>query len=165
VLRLGFGIPAMVLAAAACGGGGAGGGGYGAPAATSASGGAASSAGAAVVTMAKLGPGQALVDGSGRALYLFEKDTATTSMCDGACAAVWPPLLTHGTPTAAGGAQAGQLGATPRKDGTVQVTYHGHPLYYFAADKAPGESHGEGVDGFGAKWYLLTPAGDKLDKD
>jgi predicted lipoprotein with Yx(FWY)xxD motif len=113
---------------------------------------------------AALAPGTALVDGNGRTLYLFEADTATTSTCAGPCAQVWPPLLAHGyPPTASGAAQAQLFGTTARGDGTRQVTYNGHPLYYFAGDNAPGDTHGQGLNQFGGGWYVLTPAGDKID--
>jgi predicted lipoprotein with Yx(FWY)xxD motif len=113
-----------------------------------------------------LAPGTALVDGSGRALYLFEADMGSTSSCTGVCAQVWPPLLTRGAaPVASGAAQAQQFGSTSRADGTQQVTYNGHPLYYFTGDKNPGETRGQGLDRFGGPWYVVTPAGDKIDPD
>jgi predicted lipoprotein with Yx(FWY)xxD motif len=116
--------------------------------------------------VAALKPGNALVDGGGRALYLFEADTGTTSTCSGACAQVWPPLLTTGgAPAAAGGVQAGLVASSPRADGTTQVTYNGHPLYYFAGDKGPGDVRGQGIDNFGGGWYVVSPAGDKIDSD
>ena len=116
------------------------------------------------VAAAALAPGTALVDAHGRTLYLFEADTASTSACTGPCAQVWPPLLTHGTaPTASGGAQAQLLGATARSDGTQQLTYNGHPLYHYAGDKVPGDAHGQGLNQFGASWYVVAPDGDKID--
>jgi predicted lipoprotein with Yx(FWY)xxD motif len=115
---------------------------------------------------AALGPGTALVDGAGRALYLFEADTGTTSTCTGACAQVWPPLLAPAAPPgAAGAAQAALVGTSPRADGTHQVTYGGHPLYYFAGDKAPGDVKGQGITNFGGSWYVVTPSGTKIDTD
>ena len=115
---------------------------------------------------AALDPGTALVDGAGRALYLFEADTGTTSTCTGACAQVWPPLLASGpAPAVTGAAQASLVGTSPRADGTLQVTYHGHPLYYFAGDKAPGDVTGQGIHNFGGGWYVVTPAGDEIDDD
>ena len=115
---------------------------------------------------AALAPGTALVDGTGRALYLFEADTGTTSTCTGTCAQVWPPLLAPGpAPAVTGGAQASLVGTSPRADGALQVTYHGHPLYYFAGDKAPGDVTGQGIHNFGGGWYVVTPAGDEIDDD
>ena len=113
-----------------------------------------------------LAPGTALVDAGGRALYLFEADQGTTSTCNGLCAQVWPPLLTDGAaPAVAGDVQASLLGSTARDDGTQQVTYNGHPLYYFTGDKNPGETRGQGLDSFGGPWYVVTPAGNKIDPD
>ena len=115
---------------------------------------------------AALAPGTALVDGTGRALYLFEADTGTTSTCTGACAQVWPPLLTSGpAPVTTGAAQASLVGTSPRADGTRQVTYDGHPLYYFAGDTAPGDVRGQGIHNFGGGWYVVTPGGDEIDDD
>jgi predicted lipoprotein with Yx(FWY)xxD motif len=114
---------------------------------------------------AALAPGTALVDGTGRTLYLFEADTGTTSTCTGACAQVWPPVLASGPTGAGGAARAALVSSAARPDGTLQVTYNGHPLYYFAGDKAPGEAKGQGIHNFGGGWYVVTPAGDKIDTD
>ncbi|MEK6441841.1 COG4315 family predicted lipoprotein [Pseudonocardia sp. T1-2H] len=124
----------------------------------------AAPAAATGIGVATLAPGTALVDGTGHALYLFEADAGTTSTCTGPCAQVWPPLVTHGTPSLVSGAvQARLFGTAPRADGTQQLTYNGHPLYSFAGDKAPGEARGQGLDQFGAAWFVVTPAGDKID--
>jgi predicted lipoprotein with Yx(FWY)xxD motif len=106
--------------------------------------------------------GEILVDGAGRTLYLFKADTGTTSTCYGACAASWPPLLTAGKPTGSGGVNASQLGTSARSDHTTQVTYHGHPLYHFAADTAPGQTKGQGLNAFGALWYVVGPNGNAI---
>jgi predicted lipoprotein with Yx(FWY)xxD motif len=160
-------IVSGVLAAAALAGGGAALGNaladpgpvsaaYGAPATSQTSAPAAVQIGAAA-----LAPGTALVDGTGRALYLFEADTGTTSTCTGACAQVWPPLLTSSgqAPVTTGATQASLVGTSPRADGTRQVTYDGHPLYYFAGDKAPGDVKGQGIHNFGGGWYVVAPGG------
>jgi predicted lipoprotein with Yx(FWY)xxD motif len=107
--------------------------------------------------------GKILVDSKGRTLYLFEKDTGTKSTCSGACAAAWPPLTTSGKPKAGAGANASMLGTTKRSDGTREVTYNGHPLYYYAGDQAAGDTNGQGLDQFGAEWYVLSPAGHKVE--
>jgi predicted lipoprotein with Yx(FWY)xxD motif len=107
--------------------------------------------------------GKILVDEDGHALYLFEADKGTQSTCSGACAAAWPPVTTSGKPVADSGAQAGKLGTTSRSDGKTQVTYAGHPLYYFALDKQPGEAKGQGSKAFGAEWYVVGPAGSKVE--
>jgi predicted lipoprotein with Yx(FWY)xxD motif len=110
-----------------------------------------------VVTDAKLG--KILVDANGMTVYLFVADTGTTSTCYTSCAKFWPPVLTAGAPKAGAGAQATLLGTTARTDGTTEVTYAGHPLYYFLQDKKPGDTTGQGVNGFGGLWWVLTPAG------
>ena len=109
--------------------------------------------------------GTFLVDAKGKTLYLFEKDKTKKSTCSGACATAWPPLLTTGAAKAAGSAKASLLGTTKRSDGTTQVTYKGHPLYFFIQDKKAGDTKGEGVNGFGAEWYVLSAAGKKIEKE
>jgi predicted lipoprotein with Yx(FWY)xxD motif len=94
-------------------------------------------------------------------VYLFEADKGPHSRCSGACAAAWPPVI--GTPKAAGQVSAAKLGSITRPDGTKQVTYKGHPLYFFVKDKDDGDSYGEAIKAFGAEWYVLSPAGTKID--
>jgi predicted lipoprotein with Yx(FWY)xxD motif len=90
----------------------------------------------------------------------FKKDKNGKSACSGACAQNWPPLLTKGAPKAGAGAKASLLGTTKRSDGTTQVTYSGHPLYTFVADNGkPGSTKGQGVDAFGARWYVVAAKG------
>jgi predicted lipoprotein with Yx(FWY)xxD motif len=84
------------------------------------------------------------------------------SECSGACAAAWPPVPATGALTTAGGAKAGDLGTITRSDGAKQVTYDGHPLYYFVGDSAPGQTAGQGSDNFGAKWWLVAPSGAQI---
>jgi predicted lipoprotein with Yx(FWY)xxD motif len=159
--RLGWfvGLAALALVAAACSGGGgssSGAGLYG--------GGPATSSGAsmaAVVDLRGSNLGQILVDGQGRTLYLFEADTAGKSNCHGACTSVWPPYLSGGTPKAGAGVTTGQLGTVPG-DGGAQATYHGHPLYYYAGDSEPGDTTGQGLNQFGAKWYVVARSGDRI---
>jgi predicted lipoprotein with Yx(FWY)xxD motif len=117
------------------------------------------------VGVARTGLGRILVDGRGRTLYLFEKDTRGTSRCAGACAALWPPLIASGRPLAVTGARAGLVGTTKRADGRLQVTYDRHPLYTFFKDTRKGSTKGEGLDVFGAEWYAVSPAGVKVEKD
>lgn len=109
--------------------------------------------------------GTFLVGSNGHTLYLFEKDTGAKSHCYKTCAGIWPPLLTKGAPKAAGTAKSGLLGTTKRKDGTKQVTYNGHPVYYYSADSSAGSTKGEGLEAFGAEWYVLNPTGNKIDDD
>jgi len=98
-------------------------------------------------------------------VYLFEADKGTTSSCGGACAKVWPPVTTEGKPTASSGAVSADLGTTMRSDGTEQVTYKGHPLYFYDDDKDSGDAYGQGSKAFGASWYVLKPNGSKVDED
>jgi predicted lipoprotein with Yx(FWY)xxD motif len=116
----------------------------------------------ATVSVANTGLGKILVDSQGRTLYLFEKDSGTKSTCSGGCATAWPPLRASGKPTAGGGAKASLLGTTPRSDGKPQVTYNGHPLYGYQGDSKPGDTTGQGNPGFGAPWYVLSPAGNAI---
>jgi len=118
----------------------------------------------AKVALGRTALGRVLVDGRGRTLYLFEKDTRGRSSCSGACATYWPPLLTHGKPVAAKGVKASLLGVTRRPDGTSQVAYAGHPLYRFVQDTKPGQTHGQDLHDFGAGWYVLSAAGKKIEK-
>jgi predicted lipoprotein with Yx(FWY)xxD motif len=131
----------------------------GAPAASSSTAAAGSSSGGTEITTASSGGMTFLTDGSGKAVYLWMKDTGDASQCSGACAGAWPPVTASGTVTAAGSAVASDLGTITRSDGTKQVTYDGHPLYYFAGDSGAGQANGQGSDGFGAKWWLVSPAG------
>jgi predicted lipoprotein with Yx(FWY)xxD motif len=119
---------------------------------------------AAVVEARKTALGRVLVDDRGRTLYLFEADQGRQSVCYGKCAAAWPPLLTSGKPHAGAGARAGLLGTTRRTGGQLQVTYGGHPLYYFVRDEQAGATAGQGLDGFGGEWYVLDRSGRKLEK-
>ena len=110
-------------------------------------------------------PGTALVDGKGRTLYLFEADKNGQSTCSGACAAVWPPYTVTGTPQAGSGVNQGLLGTIHRSDGSTQVVYNGHPLYYFVGDSHPGDHGGQGSKPFGAGWYVVAASGNKIDTD
>jgi predicted lipoprotein with Yx(FWY)xxD motif len=149
-----------VLAAACSSGGGSSSSAPASPAATGAASGSGS--GATVITTATSSAGNVLTDGSGRAVYLWVKDTGNTSACSGACAGAWPPVTATGTVTAAGSASASDLGTITRSDGTKQVTYDGHPLYYYAGDSGSGTASGQGSDSFGAKWWLVSPSGSDV---
>jgi predicted lipoprotein with Yx(FWY)xxD motif len=122
----------------------------------------ASSSGGTVITTAKSSAGTFLTTSSGRAVYLWVKDTGDMSNCNGACAGAWPPVTTTGTATASGSAKASDIGTITRSDGSKQVTYDGHPLYYFSGDSGPGTASGQGSDGFGAKWWLVAPTGSDV---
>ena len=116
----------------------------------------------AKVMVARSSLGRILVDSKGITLYDFVKDNGTTSACYGACAALWPPLIIKGKPVAGPGVRASLLGTTKRKDGKLEVTYGGHPLYYFVTDRKPGQTTGQGVNQFGGPWWVLSPAGKEI---
>ena len=163
--HLQFGVCAFgVLLASACSSPSASSG-YPKPAADTVTKAAASPAGPAGIATAQTPLGTILTDGHGRALYLFVADKGPTSTCNGPCAQEWPPLTTTGAATAAAGVNSTLMSTSARPDGTVQVTYNGHPLYYYDDDKGPGTTAGQGETSYGANWYLLTPAGAKIDND
>ncbi|MFC8077307.1 hypothetical protein ACFUN8_17460 [Streptomyces sp. NPDC057307] len=123
---------------------------------------AASSSSAPTVDVKNGSFGKMLVDDKGRTLYQFDKDTKNKSMCNGACAAAWPPYTVKSTPAAGKGLKADLLKTSKRDDGSEQVTYNGHPLYRFADDQKAGDINGQNVNAFGAKWYIVNPAGKKV---
>jgi len=138
-----------------------------APAAATPAGGSATSAAAAagsglVITTKSGSAGAFLTDGSGRAVYLWTKDAMNSSSCSGACAGAWPPVTTTGAVTASGSVNKADLSTITRSGGAKQVVYDGHPLYYFSGDSGPGQVNGQGSDGFGAKWWLVDPAGTSI---
>ncbi len=105
--------------------------------------------------------GQFLTDDQGRTLYVFLQDTGTDSTCYDACVQKWPVLLTQGAATGQTGINASLFGTTQRKDGTTQVTFSGHPLYFYASDQKPGDTVGQGV---GSIWYVISPTGEIIKK-
>jgi predicted lipoprotein with Yx(FWY)xxD motif len=120
----------------------------------------------ATVKVRSVSLGKILVNGNSQTLYLFEKDKNGKSACSGACATNWPPLLTKGKPKASGGVKSALLGTTKRADGTTQVTYNKHPLYRFKGDaNKVGATKGEGVDAFGAEWYVVGTNGKKIEDE
>jgi len=133
---------------------------------SSASSGGAPTGGGVVLAAAKssdLGK-TILVDSKGDTVYLFEKDDEPDeSYCNGGCAKVWPPVTTSGKPQAKG-LDASKLGTLKRDDGTIQMTYAGHPLYTYENDHRPGEAKGNGLKEFGAEWYALEPSGAKAEE-
>lgn len=113
----------------------------------------------ATLMVATTGHGDTVVDGSGRAVYLFDNDSAGASSCDDQCAQSWPPLAVEGAPVAGDGIDAAQLGTIERTDGVMQVTYAGHPLYHFAGDENPGDVNGHGLN---EVWWLVRPDGSAM---
>jgi predicted lipoprotein with Yx(FWY)xxD motif len=106
--------------------------------------------------------GKVLVGPNGRTLYLFTADKGGKSVCYGHCATYWPPLITKGKPRAGTGTKAKLLGVTKRKNGKLQVTYNGHPLYFFLPDKKVGDIKGQGYVHFGGSWWVLSAAGTTI---
>ena len=150
-------VPLTALAVAGCGGGG---GNNNATASSSPP--KPAQTRPAMVKVANSGLGKVLVDSRGRTLYLFTKDSGSTSTCTGACATAWPPLLADGNSTVGAGANASLVGTTTRSDSTPQVTYNGHPLYLFVKDQSPGDTNGEGLSAFGGSWFAVSPAGNRV---
>ena len=111
----------------------------------------------ATVGISNSGLGKILVNSQGRTLYLFGKDSGTTSACTGACAGNWPPLRANGKPTLGSGAKASLVGTIQRSDGKRQVTYNGHPLYRYSGDTKAGQTSGQGMDG---KWFAVKANGN-----
>jgi predicted lipoprotein with Yx(FWY)xxD motif len=119
----------------------------------------AASSGAATVKAAGSSLGQILVDGSGRTLYLYKPDTGTTPTCTGSCASTWPADTTTGKPQESG-LTASMLGTTTRPDNHAsQVTFDGHPLYYFSGDSKPGDVNGQDTMGI---WFAVSPSGSAI---
>ena len=106
--------------------------------------------------------GRAVVDDHGRTLYLFTRDTATKSNCSGACAQEWPPALVGRASKTAAGIDRREVGSIKRSDGSRQLTYAGHPLYFFTGDGELGDATGAGSTAFGGKWYAVAPSGKPL---
>jgi predicted lipoprotein with Yx(FWY)xxD motif len=124
-----------------------------------AAGGSAAPAGPATVDVKTGALGAYLTDASGNTLYLYTPDTTSTSTCYGQCVAFWPAFVTSAAPQAGSGADASLLGTSKRTDGTTQVTYNGHPLYFFKNDKAAGDVTGQGKEG---TWFVVSPAGKQI---
>ncbi len=127
---------------------------YGGSAGSSASPAAASGG----VALAQTSLGTILVGPAGMTLYMFLPDTSTTSACTGACASLWPPL-TGALPSLGTGLSASDFGSLTRSDGAAQVTFHGHPLYYYSGDNVAGNTNGQGLKG---NWYVLGADGNPI---
>ncbi|MGC1564717.1 MAG: hypothetical protein WA794_01730 [Trebonia sp.] len=156
-----FGV-ALLVAACSTGSSGTAAAGSSSPAGASSSSAAAGGSGSTVITTVSSSAGTFLANSSGHAVYLWTKDSDGMSACSGACAGAWPPVTTTGTVTASGEAKSSDLSTITRSDGTKQVTYDGHPLYFFSGDSGPGMASGQGNDGFGAKWWLVSPSGSDV---
>jgi predicted lipoprotein with Yx(FWY)xxD motif len=125
---------------------------------------AGSSSGGPVVKLGPTNLGRVLVDAHGKTLYRWAHDKGNKSTCNGDCAEYWPALITHGRPRAGAGANAKLVGMSRRSDGRMQVTYGGHPLYYFVQDTKAGQTKGEGLTGFGGRWDPVSATGAAVRK-
>jgi predicted lipoprotein with Yx(FWY)xxD motif len=150
--------PFLVLVVAGCGGSSYGGG-------SSSSSTTKPAAGtAATLAVGNSVLGKILTGANGRTLYLFEKDKSPASTCNGGCAGVWTPFTTTGKPKAGAGVDSAKLTTSKRSDGKQQVVYAGHPLYYFVSDTKTGDTKGQNLNEFGADWYVISTAGQKVEK-
>ncbi len=131
---------------------------------SSASSSSQASSGALTLGTATSSDGTYLTGASGRTLYLWAADAGGKSACSGQCAKVWPPLLASSMPSVSGAVKASDVGLVTRSGGEKQVTYKGHPLYYFIEDKGVGKATGQGSNSFGAKWWLVAPTGTAITK-
>jgi len=148
----------VALLVAACGGGSS----NSSSSAQNANSASGNAAGGLSISTAQGADGTYLTGASGRAVYLWVADMSSKSTCAGGCAAEWPPVITKSAPTGGGGVQTSDLGTTTRSNGAKQVTYNGHPLYYFIGDSGAGMLNGQGSNGFGAKWWLVAPSGSAI---
>ena len=149
------GLAALALVTAACGSTSTGGSGSSGSSSAPAASAAASSSGTALRTTT-IGGVKVLTNAQGRTLYWFVPDTSTKSNCNGACAAIWPPVK---GPATAGSGVTGKLGTIKRSDGSAQASYDGHPLYTYVADTAPGQAKGNGINQSGGIWHEMTASG------
>jgi predicted lipoprotein with Yx(FWY)xxD motif len=117
---------------------------------------------ASTISVKQTSLGKTLVDAHGRVLYLFEADKHDQSTLSAAGQAIWPPLTSATKPAAGGGAIVSRITLIKGAGGSSQVAYNGHPLYYYVGDHGPGQTHGQGLDQFGALWYVLSPSGTAI---
>ena len=140
---------------------GCGAGGYGSSSSSAGSSASHAASGNALAAQST-GLGKILTTDGGRTLYLFAKDKGPMSTCSGACAAGWPPFTATKKPAVSGGASSSDIKLVRRSDGKMQVTYKGHPLYFFTGDTSSGQTNGEGVNAFGAPWWAVSTTGSKV---
>jgi predicted lipoprotein with Yx(FWY)xxD motif len=116
-------------------------------------------AASSAVSVQQTSLGKTLADANGRTLYLFAGDKPNLSTLSAAGRAFWPPFTAATKPAAIGGALVGQIGMVAGTTGAGQVTYNGHPLYYFVGDHNSGQTAGQALNQFGARWYVLSRSG------
>ncbi len=120
---------------------------------------AADNGSAAVVKVVESDLGRILADADGRTLYMFTPDRDGISTCYDQCATTWPPLTVDDEQPFGDGVEAAKLGTTERKDGAKQVIFAGQPLYYYAPDRSPGDTKGQGVNDI---WFVVSPDGEPI---
>jgi predicted lipoprotein with Yx(FWY)xxD motif len=118
--------------------------------------------GSFTLSIADTALGRVLVDSDGLTLYIFKKDSSTSSACNSVCTLVWHPLSANGEIRLAPGLAATDVGSVQRSNGDMQVTYGGHPLYIYAGDDQLGDVNGEGINAYGALWYAVSPSGTEI---
>jgi predicted lipoprotein with Yx(FWY)xxD motif len=111
------------------------------------------------ISLKQTSVGKVLVDANGRTLYLFAGDKRNVSTLSAAGRAIWPPFTSTTRPQATGGVAAAQIGTATGTRGRTQITYNGHPLYYYVGDHQPGQTAGQGLNQFGGRWYALAATG------
>jgi predicted lipoprotein with Yx(FWY)xxD motif len=117
---------------------------------------------ASAISVHQTSLGKTLVDANGRSLYLFQADRRNVSTLSAAGRAVWPPFTANTKPASLGGVAGSHVGTIKGANGRFQITYYGHPLYYYVGDHSPGQTRGQGLNQFGARWYVLGPAGNAI---
>ena len=123
---------------------------------------AQSAATGTVITTDESEFGTMLFNEKKQAIYIWELEDSSKAECYGDCAEAWPPVLTDGNPQATGEVNSDLLGTTKRSDGSAQVTYNGHPLYYYAHEGV-GEVKCHNVSTHGGLWWVIRPNGNRAD--
>jgi predicted lipoprotein with Yx(FWY)xxD motif len=151
---------AAALLLAGCGSGGTNGAAAGAGGAATGSASSSTPAASSVLATWQSPLGQIVIDGKGRTVYVFDKDSAGSgsSACTGTCASLWPAVTTTGAAPSVNGV-SGTVGTIARADGSTQVTLDGHPLYTYSGDSASGQVTGQGFMGI---WWVVSPSGSKV---
>ncbi len=103
-----------------------------------------------------------LADRNGHALYLFTRDRPNRSRCRRGCANAWPPLKTKRSPRVGDGLDSALIGTTKRRNGSKQVTYNGHPVYFYVDDRKPGQVRCQDIREFGGTWLVVSPDGEAI---
>jgi predicted lipoprotein with Yx(FWY)xxD motif len=159
-LLLPLAAPVVIAALAGCGSSGSAYGNNATAAGTPATPTAAAAAKGRALAVRSTSLGKVLVDSQGRTLYAFGHDLKNMSRCSGACASNWPPALSPSKPKVGAGIAKAKLRVIKRSDGSRQLSYAGHPLYRYIADRKPGDVNGQGLNFFGGIWYVVSRGGN-----